>query len=203
MAHFFARPGAARGIFATGQDYSRGARLREVFGVGPDGANSGTPPPPRKQINYGIIYGLSPFGLAQQIQRWPQKEAAQFINALFPALIQGVKKIPRQRTDGKRGQKNRSGRKRFFWAAFGPIPDITHYSPQVQISAIIAETHERLNSSAAKATAADLNQTGNESPIDRRPCRRKNSKAKMILQGGTNEASLRSAFETNARNSRN
>jgi len=43
-----------------------------------------------KAINYGIIYGLSPFGLAQQIGV-PQKEAAQFISAYFERY-RGVKK---------------------------------------------------------------------------------------------------------------
>ena len=42
-----------------------------------------------KAINFGIIYGLSAFGLAQQLGI-PQKEAAQFILAYF-SRYRGVK----------------------------------------------------------------------------------------------------------------
>jgi len=65
--------------FRTGQDIHE-RTAQEVFGVGPM-ANARAPPG-LESYHYGIIYGLSPFGLAQQIGV-PQKEAAQFISAYF------------------------------------------------------------------------------------------------------------------------
>jgi len=82
MAHFFERPCACPG-FRHGEDiHARTAQ--EVFGVGPMAQNA-EHRRAAKAINFGIIYGLSPFGLAQQLGI-EQKEAAKFINAYFTRL---------------------------------------------------------------------------------------------------------------------
>jgi DNA polymerase-1 len=86
LAHFSGDPVLLE-AFQRGEDiHARTAQ--EVFGVGP---LMQTPEHRRaaKVINFGIIYGLSPFGLAQQLGI-EQKEAAQFIAAYF-ARYRGVK----------------------------------------------------------------------------------------------------------------
>src|SRR5207342_3765128 len=86
MAHFSQDPVLIE-AFRNGEDiHSRTAQ--EVFGVGPMAQNA-EHRRAAKAINFGIIYGLSPFGLAQQLGIG-QKEAAQFINAYF-TRYKGVK----------------------------------------------------------------------------------------------------------------
>jgi DNA polymerase I len=89
----------------------------QVFGVPPlmlDGEHRRR----AKVINFGIVYGLSPFGLAQQLGI-EQREAKQFIDAYF-AKYAGVRKfIDRTLDEARREQlvKTLFGRVR-------PIPDI-------------------------------------------------------------------------------
>ena len=86
LAHFSEDPVLVE-AFRTGQDiHSRTAQ--EVFGVGPM-AQTAEHRRAAKVINFGIIYGLSPFGLAQNLQI-DQKEAAKFIAAYFERY-RGVK----------------------------------------------------------------------------------------------------------------
>ena len=66
--------------FRRGEDiHSRTAQ--EVFGVAPF-AQTTEHRRAAKVINFGIIYGLSAFGLARNLNI-DQKEAAKFINAYF------------------------------------------------------------------------------------------------------------------------
>jgi DNA polymerase-1 len=77
MAHFSKDPVLVE-AFRNGEDiHARTAQ--EVFGVGPL-AQTTEHRRAAKAINFGIIYGLSPFGLAQQLSI-EQKEAAKFIKA--------------------------------------------------------------------------------------------------------------------------
>ncbi len=86
MAHFSKDPVLVE-AFRNGEDiHARTAQ--EVFGVGPMAQNA-EHRRAAKAINFGIIYGLSPFGLAQQLGI-EQKEAAKFINAYF-TRYRGVK----------------------------------------------------------------------------------------------------------------
>ncbi|MGH9866114.1 MAG: DNA polymerase I, partial [Candidatus Acidiferrales bacterium] len=79
MAHFSGDP-VLIDAFRNGEDiHARTAQ--EVFGVAPM-AQTAEHRRAAKAINFGIIYGLSPFGLAQQLGI-EQREAAQFINAYF------------------------------------------------------------------------------------------------------------------------
>jgi DNA polymerase I len=166
MAHFSQDPVLLE-AFRTGQDIHE-RTAQEVFGVGP---MAQTPEHRRasKAINYGIIYGLSPFGLAQQIGV-PQKEAAQFINAYFERY-RGVK----QYLDNVLVETRQTGMAKTLFGRIRPIPDIT--SPQVQIRNFAERT--ALNS-PLQGTAADLIKLAMIA-IDRRLASDK-FEAKMILQ---------------------
>ena len=78
-----------------------------------------------KAINFGIIYGLSAFGLAQQLGI-EQKEAAKFINAYF-SRYRGVKEY----LDQVLVETRKSGETRTLFGRVRPIPEIN--SPQVQL----------------------------------------------------------------------
>jgi len=166
MAHFSNDP-VLLDAFRTGQDIHE-RTAQEVFGVGP---MAQTPEHRRasKAINYGIIYGLSPFGLAQQIGV-PQKEAAQFISAYFERY-RGVK----QYLDNVLAETRQTGVAKTLFGRIRPIPDIT--SPQVQIRNFAERT--ALNS-PLQGTAADLIKLAMIS-IDRRLAAEK-FEARMILQ---------------------
>jgi DNA polymerase I len=166
MAHFSQDP-VLLDAFRSGQDiHSRTAQ--EVFGVGPLGQ---TPEHRRaaKAINFGIIYGLSAFGLAQQINV-PQKEAAQFIAAYF-ARYQGVKAY----LDNVLVETRKTGVAKTLFGRIRPIPEIT--SPQVQLRNFAERT--ALNS-PLQGTAADLIKLA-MIKIDHR-LREEEFEARMILQ---------------------
>jgi DNA polymerase-1 len=166
MAHFSQDPVLLE-AFRTGQDIHE-RTAQEVFGVGPM-AQTAEHRRASKAINYGIIYGLSPFGLAQQIGV-PQKEAAQFINAYFERYS-GVKKY----LDNVLMETRQTGMAKTLFGRVRPIPDIT--SPQVQIRNFAERT--ALNS-PLQGTAADLIKLAMIA-IDRRLAAEK-FEAKMILQ---------------------
>jgi DNA polymerase-1 len=129
--------------FRTGQDiHSRTAQ--EVFGVGPM-AQTSEHRRAAKVINFGIIYGLSPFGLAQNLQI-DQKEAAKFIAAYFERYS-GVKEYLDRCLEEVRSCGFTStlfGRRR-------PIPEIS--SPQFNLRGLAERT--ALNT-PLQGTAADL-----------------------------------------------
>src|SRR6201984_3745754 len=166
MAHY-SKDAVLVDAFRNGEDiHARTAQ--EVFGVGPM-AQTGEHRRAAKAINFGIIYGLSPFGLAQQIGV-PQKEAAQFINAYFERY-RGVKKY----LDNALMETRQTGVAKTLFGRIRPIPDIT--SPQVQIRNFAERT--ALNS-PLQGTAADLIKLAMIA-IDRRLTAEK-FEAKMILQ---------------------
>ncbi len=129
--------------FRHGEDiHSRTAQ--EVFGVGP---MAQTPDHRRvaKVINFGVIYGLSAFGLAQQLGIG-QKEAAQFIAAYF-ARYSGVKKY----LDGLLEETRRTGVSRTIFGRTRPIPEITSAQPNMRSFAERTAMNTPL-----QGTAADL-----------------------------------------------
>jgi DNA polymerase-1 len=65
-------------IFERGEDVHTATASR-VFGVGPDEIDPGMRSK-SKMINYGIVYGLSDFGLADRLNI-PREEAKEFIDA--------------------------------------------------------------------------------------------------------------------------
>jgi DNA polymerase-1 len=141
---------------------------QEVFNVGPMGQTA-EHRRAAKVINFGIIYGLSPFGLAQNLGI-PQKEAAQFINAYF-ARYRGVKEY----LDNSLAETRKTETARTLFGRIRPIPEIN--SPQVQLRNFAERT--ALNS-PLQGTAADLIKLAMIA-IDARLAREK-LEAKMILQ---------------------
>jgi len=141
---------------------------QEVFGVGPM-AQTKEHRRVAKVINFGIIYGLSAFGLAQQLGT-DTREAAQFINAYF-TKYSGVKTFLDKTVADVR--KNL-----YTTTLFGrtrPIPEIN--SPQVNLRNFAERT--ALNS-PIQGTAADLIKIA-MIQIDGRLSEGK-FKSKMILQ---------------------
>ncbi len=142
MAHFSKDP-VLVDAFRHGEDiHARTAQ--EVFGVGPL-AQTAEHRRAAKAINFGIIYGLSPFGLAQQLEI-EQKEAAKFINAYF-TRYRGVKEY----LDHILAETRKTGVAKTLFGRIRPIPEIN--SPQMQLRNFAERT--ALNS-PLQGTAADL-----------------------------------------------
>ncbi len=100
MAHLSADPGLLR-AFAAGLDIHR-ATAAEVFGLPPDAVDDGHRRA-AKAINFGLIYGMSAFGLARQLGV-PQGEAKRYIDRYFqryPGVKDYMERIREQaRRDG-------------------------------------------------------------------------------------------------------
>jgi DNA polymerase I len=77
LAHVAEEP-VLKEIFRRGEDVHT-ATASEVFGVAPEQIDPGMRSK-SKMINYGIVYGLSDFGLADRLNI-PREEAKQFIDA--------------------------------------------------------------------------------------------------------------------------
>jgi DNA polymerase-1 len=142
MAHLSKDP-VLVDAFRNGEDiHARTAQ--EVFGVGPL-AQTAEHRRAAKAINFGIIYGLSAFGLAQQLGI-EQREAAKFINAYF-TRYRGVKEYLGQVLEETR----QTGVAKTLFGRIRPIPEIN--SPQMQLRNFAERT--ALNS-PLQGTAADL-----------------------------------------------
>jgi DNA polymerase I len=166
MAHFSRDPVLIE-AFRNGEDiHARTAQ--EVFGVGP---LAQTPDHRRaaKAINFGIIYGLSAFGLAKQLGI-EQREAAQFINAYF-TRYRGVKEY----LDNILVETRKTGVAKTLFGRIRPISEIN--APQMQLRNFAERT--ALNS-PLQGTAADLIKLAMIS-IDAR-LRTEKLAARMILQ---------------------
>ena len=166
MAHFSKDP-VLIDAFRNGEDiHARTAQ--EVFGVGPL-AQTAEHRRAAKAINFGIIYGLSAFGLAQQLGI-EQREAAQFINAYF-TRYKGVKAY----LENVLTETRKTAVAKTLFGRIRPIPEIS--SPQIQLRNFAERT--ALNS-PLQGTAADLIKLAMIS-IDRRLSEEK-FEATMILQ---------------------
>lgn len=129
--------------FRKGEDiHSRTAQ--EVFGVAPF-AQTAEHRRAAKVINFGIIYGLSAFGLAQNLQI-DQKEAAKFIAAYFERYS-GVKKY----LDRQVAETRKTGFTRTLFGRTRPIPEIN--SAQVNLRNFAERT---AMNTPLQGTAADL-----------------------------------------------
>jgi DNA polymerase-1 len=107
--------------FTNGEDiHTRTAA--EVFGVGPMAV---TPDLRRnaKAVNFGIVYGISGFGLAAQLGI-PRSEAEKYIKAYFERYA-GVKKF----IDATIAEVRQSGVTRTLLGRERPIPDINSRNP--------------------------------------------------------------------------
>jgi len=166
MAHLSKDPVLLE-AFRNGEDiHARTAQ--EVFGVGPL-AQTAEHRRAAKAINFGIIYGLSAFGLAQQLGIG-QKEAAQFINAYF-TRYRGVK----QYLDNVLVETRKTGMAKTLFGRIRPIPEIN--APQMQLRNFAERT--ALNS-PLQGTAADLIKLAMIAIDDR--LRKEKLTARMILQ---------------------
>ncbi len=142
LAHFSQDP-VLLDAFRRGEDiHARTAQ--EVFGAAPFAQ---TPEHRRaaKAINFGIIYGQSAFGLAQQLGI-DQKEAAKFIAAYFERY-RGVREYLDRTIDDVR----QTGCTKTLFGRIRPIPEIN--SPQMSMRSFAERT--ALNT-PLQGTAADL-----------------------------------------------
>jgi DNA polymerase-1 len=97
LAHI-AREGALKEIFEKGDDVHTATACR-VFGVTPEQIDPGMRSK-AKMINYGIVYGLSAWGMADRLDI-PQEEADEFIQrymAGFPAVARFIEETIEQGT---------------------------------------------------------------------------------------------------------
>jgi DNA polymerase-1 len=142
LAHYSEDPVLVE-AFQRGEDiHSRTAQ--EVFQVGPMYQNA-EHRRAAKVINFGIVYGLSAFGLSQNLGI-PQKEAAEFIAAYF-TRYKGVK----QWLDKQVAEVRKTGITRTLFGRVRPIPEIT--SPQVSLRNFAERT---AMNTPLQGTAADL-----------------------------------------------
>jgi DNA polymerase-1 len=152
--------------FRRGEDiHSRTAQ--EVFGVAPF-AQTREHRRVAKVINFGVIYGLSAFGLAQQLGI-EQREAAKFIAAYFERYS-GVKKL----LDQQIAEVRRTGFTKSMFGRIRPIPEIN--SPQPSLRNFAERT---AMNTPMQGAAADLIKLA-MIELDRRLAR--DFKSRMILQ---------------------
>lgn len=152
--------------FRRGEDiHSRTAQ--EVFGVAPFAQ---TPDHRRaaKVINFGVIYGLSPFGLAQNLGI-DTREAAKFIAAYFERYS-GVKKY----LDAQIAETRKIGFTKTIFGRIRPIPEINSPQPNMRNFAERTAMNTPMQGSAADLIKLAMIE------LDRRL--RKDFKSQMILQ---------------------
>lgn len=98
-----------------------------------------------KAVNFGIVYGQTPFGLAAQLGI-PREEAARYIDSYF-ARHPGVKRFIEEAIDKVR----REGITRTLFGRERPIPDINSRNPNARAFAERTAVNTPL-----QGTAADL-----------------------------------------------
>ena len=115
MAHFSGDPLLVH-AYRTGQDIHT-LTASEVFGVAPEAMDKETRNR-AKAVNFGIVYGISPFGLAANLNI-DQKEARVYIDRYFERYA-GV----RAYIDRVLGETRAEQRVRTLFGRSRPIPDI-------------------------------------------------------------------------------
>jgi DNA polymerase-1 len=140
----------------------------EVFGVPLDSMDKDTRNR-AKAVNFGIVYGISPFGLAAQLGI-PQVEARAYIERYFDRYA-GVKTF----IDTTLEKVRREGSVRTLFGRMRPIPDMESRNPNQRGFAERTAINTPL-----QGTAADLIKLAMIS-IDRQLTERKLT-ARMILQ---------------------
>jgi DNA polymerase-1 len=142
MAHFSQDP-LLLNAYRTGQDIHT-LTAAEVFGVDPSSMDKATRNR-AKAVNFGIVYGISPFGLAAQLNI-PQSEAKQYIETYFERYA-GVRAFIDQTLETVR----RDGAVRTHFGRVRPIPDIQSRNPNMRGFAERTAVNTPL-----QGTAADL-----------------------------------------------
>jgi DNA polymerase-1 len=140
----------------------------EVFGVPIDTMDKETRGR-AKAVNFGIVYGISPFGLAAQLGI-PQAEAKAYIDRYF-ARYQGVRVFIESTLE----QVRREGFVRTLFGRMRPIPDMESRNPNQRGFAERTAINTPL-----QGTAADLIKLAMIA-IDRKLAEQK-MKSRMILQ---------------------
>lgn len=120
LAHFSEDPLLLR-AYSTGEDIHT-LTASEVFGVPADQMDKDTRNR-AKAVNFGIVYGISPFGLAAQLGI-PQAEARAYIDRYF-ARYQGVHAFIEKTLEAAR----REGSVRTLFGRMRPIPDLESRNP--------------------------------------------------------------------------
>jgi len=115
MAHFSEDPLLVR-AYAEGQDIHT-LTAAEVFGVSAEGMDKRVRDR-AKAVNFGIVYGISPFGLAQQLGI-EQNEARLYIETYF-ARYSGVRRY----IDNLLEETRREQKVRTLFGRVRPIPDM-------------------------------------------------------------------------------
>jgi DNA polymerase-1 len=123
MAHFSQDP-LLLNAYRTDQDIHT-LTAAEVFGVDPATMSKETRAR-AKAVNFGIVYGISPFGLAAQLGI-DQKEAKLYIETYFERY-KGVRKF----IDETLEKVRREGAVRTYFGRIRPIPDIQSRNPNMR-----------------------------------------------------------------------
>jgi DNA polymerase-1 len=166
LAHFSGDPLLVR-AYQNNEDI-HSLTASEVFGV-PAGAMDKQTRNRAKAVNFGIVYGISPFGLAAQLGI-PQQEARAYIDRYF-ARYQGVKAFIEETLEATR----KAGSVRTLFGRIRPIPDMESRNPNQRGFAERTAINTPL-----QGTAADLIKLAMIS-IDRKLTERK-LKTRMVLQ---------------------
>jgi DNA polymerase-1 len=120
LAHFSGDP-LLVSAFANNEDIHT-LTASEVFGVPAESMDKETRNR-AKAVNFGIVYGISPFGLAAQLGI-PQAEAKAYIDRYF-VRYEGVKAFIEKTLEAAR----REGSVRTMFGRIRPIPDIESRNP--------------------------------------------------------------------------
>jgi len=166
LAHFSADPLLVR-AYQNNEDIHT-LTASEVFGVPPETMDKETRNR-AKAVNFGIVYGISPFGLAAQLGI-PQAEARAYIDRYF-ARYSGVQAFIEKTLEATR----REGSVRTLFGRIRPIPDIESRNPNQRGFAERTAINTPL-----QGTAADLIKLAMIS-IDRKLTERA-LKTRMVLQ---------------------
>jgi DNA polymerase I len=166
MAHYSEDPLLVR-AFAEGQDIHT-LTAAEVFGIAAEGMDKQTRDR-AKAVNFGIVYGISPFGLAAQLGI-EQNVARLYIETYF-ARYSGVRRYIDQLLEETR----REQRVRTLFGRVRPIPDMQSRNANLRGFAERTAVNTPL-----QGTAADLIKIA-MIRIDRR-LREEKLEAKMTLQ---------------------
>jgi DNA polymerase-1 len=166
LAHFSGDPLLVRAYLNNEDIHTLTAS--EVFGVPAETMDKETRNR-AKAVNFGIVYGISAFGLAAQLGI-PQSEARAYIDRYFARYL-GVKAFIEKTLEATR----REGSVRTMFGRMRPIPDIQSRNPNQRGFAERTAINTPL-----QGTAADLIKLAMIS-IDRQLTERK-LKTRMILQ---------------------
>jgi DNA polymerase-1 len=166
LAHFSADPFLVH-AYQNNEDIHT-LTASEVFGV-PAAEMDKETRNRAKAVNFGIVYGISPFGLAAQLGI-PQQQARAYIDRYFARYV-GVQKFIEKTLEETR----KTGGARTLFGRVRPIPDLESRNPNQRGFAELTAINTPL-----QGTAADLIKLAMIS-IDHKLAERK-LKTRMVLQ---------------------